>query len=329
MNKFSIILPVRNGGNYVKECVNSILSQSYPGLHLHVLDNASTDGTLEWVGSLQDSRVIVIPAEKPLTIEENWGRIVSIEKNEFMTMIGHDDILDHHYLDEMNDLVSRHPHASLYQCHYNYIGAAGNLLRPCMPMDEVQRAHEFLACQMARTIESTGTGYLMRSADYDACGGMPLQFPNLIFADYALWMKLMLPAYKATSARFCFSYRLHQNVSRTTNGMQYQDAFGTYIAFIKTLMQDNAAIHEVVTRYGKDMLLYFCESLSHRLLKTPMQNRSLTVSGFIDKCRTYAAQIIPGQNFNPNEKFRINIARQLDQSGVGRKAFQVIKKLIS
>jgi glycosyltransferase involved in cell wall biosynthesis len=47
--KFSIILPVKNGGEYVKECVQSILAQSCPDFNLHILENCSTDGTAEWL----------------------------------------------------------------------------------------------------------------------------------------------------------------------------------------------------------------------------------------------------------------------------------------
>lgn len=50
---------------------------------------------------------------------------------------------------------------------------------------------------MARTIDSTGTGYMMRAADYDRLGGIPADYPNLIFADFALWMSLMRGGYKA------------------------------------------------------------------------------------------------------------------------------------
>ena len=39
MKKFSIILPVKNGGEYVKECVRSILSQTLNDFNLLVLDN--------------------------------------------------------------------------------------------------------------------------------------------------------------------------------------------------------------------------------------------------------------------------------------------------
>ena len=81
--KFSIILPVRNGGDYVKACINSILAQTVKDFNLLVLDNKSTDGTFEWITSLNDNRIKIFPSEESLTIEKNWSRITSIPKNEF------------------------------------------------------------------------------------------------------------------------------------------------------------------------------------------------------------------------------------------------------
>ncbi|MBE7172448.1 MAG: glycosyltransferase [Williamsia sp.] len=326
--KYSIILPVRNGGAYVKECIHSILAQTLPDFQLQVLDNCSTDGTLDWIRALKDDRIACYPADKPLSIGENWARIAGIPKQEFMTMIGHDDLLLPHYLEEMDRLIRKHPDASLYQTHYDYVDAQGAFIRPCLPMDEMQYAPEFLACHMARTLDSMGTGYMMRSGLYDRLGGMPPHYPNLIFADYELWINLMREGYKAASLRTCFQYRIHQSVSRTTNGMQYGEAFGLYTAFIKKIMHEDAAIREVVSRYGKGMLLYFCESLSHRLLRTPRSERSATVSQFIENCQQYAADLIPGQDFDPLKVFKIKLASQLDQSAVGRSVFKLYRKIM-
>lgn len=326
MLKYSIILPVRNGGEYVKECIHNLLSQSLDNYNIIILDNGSTDGTAEWIQSLGSGKIIYYPSGKDLSIEQNWARIKDVPKNEFMTMIGHDDLLHPDYLREMDALIAAYPDASLYQTHFDYIDEDGKFVRHCLPMEKVQHADEFLACQMQRKIDSTGTGYMMRSKDFDALGGMPSQYPNLIFSDYELWIKLMLLGYKATSVKKCFSYRLHQSVSRVTNGMRYQEAFSLYVQFIKNLMQKNAGIQEVVQRHGKEFLLYYCESLSHRLLKTPVKERKVTVSDFIRKCELYAADLIPGQDFRPKEKWRIKIAKILDASSFGRSAFQLYKK---
>ncbi|MEO5648160.1 MAG: glycosyltransferase family A protein, partial [Chitinophagaceae bacterium] len=98
MVDYSIILPVRNGGAYVKECVSSILSQTLNNFNLIVLDNCSTDDTVSWIEQLGDSRVVIYKTGLPLTMVENWARIATIDKNEFMTLIGHDDILHPGYL---------------------------------------------------------------------------------------------------------------------------------------------------------------------------------------------------------------------------------------
>jgi glycosyltransferase involved in cell wall biosynthesis len=273
MGKYSIILPVRNGGTLVKECVNSILSQSYRDFNLLVLDNNSNDGTLEWISSLEDDKIKIFPEKEPLGIEGNWGRIKNISKNEFITLIGHDDVLLPNYLEEMERLIRKHPTASLYQAHFSFINASGDFKRHCMPMDEIQYGHEFLACQLARTMDSMGTGYMMRSKDYDELGGIPTDYPNLIFADYQLWVQLSLKNYKATTDKVCFSYRVHDSVSKLTNGEQYQVAFEKYVYFMAALAKENEQVKRVLDKYGHDMLMYFCESLSHSLLKTP-ENKS-------------------------------------------------------
>ena len=327
--KYSIIIPVRNGGDYLKECVASILAQTYKDFTLHILENDSTDGTKEWLSQQTDPRIIIKPSSAAFGIEENWSRIVSLEKNEFMTVIGYDDLFHPDYLENMDQLIAKHPAASLYQGHFNYINQAGAFVRPCLPMDEVQHAHEFIACHFCRTLDSMGSGYMMRSKDYDALGGIPPRYPNLIFADYDLWIRLTHLSYKATDVKTTFSYRLHESVSKQTNGMLYQEAFGLYIAFIKQLMQQDEKVRQVVDRYGKDMLLYYCESLSHRLLKTPKEKRTITVGEFIKRCEGYAKEIIPGQDFKPLSKFRIKLAGDLDASAVGRGLFTFYKKIVS
>jgi glycosyltransferase involved in cell wall biosynthesis len=305
-----------------------ILGQTLQDFNCIVLDNCSTDGTAEWIEGLGDSRVVVIRSERSLTIEENWRRILGVPKNEFMTMIGHDDVLLPHYLQEMDDLIARYPDAGLYQTHYSYIDQDGKFLRACLPMDEKQYAHEFLACQMMRTIESTGTGYMMRSVDFDKAGGMPTEYPNLIFSDYALWMKLMMGRFKATSVRDCFSYRLHLSLSRTTNGIAYQDAFGKYIALVYALMQEDVRVRLVVTRYGKDFLLYYCEALSHRMLKSPARLRMRTVKEYVAICEGYAARLIPGQEFRPMERRGTRAAVWIDSNGLSRWLFRLVKRAL-
>src|SRR5690349_19976291 len=137
-NKYSIILPVKNGGQFVKECIQSILNQTDHSFNVIILDSGSTDDTLSYIESLHDYRIELYTTNKPLTIEENWSRIKEVSKNEFITIIGHDDLLMPDYLKIMTQLIKAHPHASLYQTHFRFIDSNGNFVRSCKPMAEVQ-----------------------------------------------------------------------------------------------------------------------------------------------------------------------------------------------
>jgi glycosyltransferase involved in cell wall biosynthesis len=326
MNRYSIILPVYNGGDYFKESVYSILSQTYTAFDLHVLDNHSTDGSSEWIAALKDPRIKMYRSENFLSMEENWKRILTIPKNEMMTIIGHDDLFHADYLSTINDLVEKYPDASLYQSHFRFINANGDFIRPCQRMEEKQSIEEFMISIFTHTIDTMGTGYLMRSSDYHRIGGIhPL--PNLLFADHKLWFDLTAISYKATASAECFSYRLHENISKTTNPVKYIRAFYMFMDYLNEFKTTSGEINEVIRKYAPGYISYYCSSLSHRLLKTPVaQREGMTVHEFIEECRKYADKLSPGSNFEPEKQFKIRLARQIDDNSILRNAFLLFKK---
>jgi len=67
----SIITPVWNGLPYIKECIESVLSQEFTDWELLISDNGSTDGTREYLYSLDDPRIRVFMQEVNLGIMNN------------------------------------------------------------------------------------------------------------------------------------------------------------------------------------------------------------------------------------------------------------------
>jgi glycosyltransferase involved in cell wall biosynthesis len=327
MRKFTIILPIKGGLNYVKICVEHVLAQTYPHFELAILIHDNDDGTLEWLQSLKDERIHIYNASGVKGINGNWARILDIPKQEFMTILGYDDVLLPNFLEQMNSLIEEHPNASLYQAHFDYIDANGNFVRHCKPMPSKITVDEFIKYELNQTMDSMATGYIMRSKDYDAIGGIPTDYPNIIFADYALWVKLTMKGYLAVEQSTLFQYRLHNSVSRITNGEDYAQAYLKYLGFLNELQQENKNIKAVLNTDGKQFMLYFCESLSHRLLKTPLHKRTMKVSDFIKRCEEYAGLLIPHQSFEPLRVKRIRLAEILDQNALFRFFFKVVKQM--
>lgn len=243
-----------------------------------------------------------------------------------MTLIGHDDLLYPEYLSVMAALIMEFPEASLYQAHFNYIGSNGEHLRFCKPMPEIQYAHQFLKSQFLGTIDSTGTGYMMRASDYDEAGGIPIRFSRLIYADYALWITLMKKGFKATSSQQTFAYRIHSSTSALTNGEDYLSAFDQYVQFLYSLYEQDSAIRDVIMQSGNHFLTENCRSLSHRLLKTKPGARKTSIRQLVSKFKRYAELLIPEQSFHPYRNKGIIAAWCLDNKA-GLLLFSLYQKL--
>jgi len=325
--QFSIILPVLNGGEYIKECVQSILAQSVTDFNLIVLDSGSTDGTIEWLQMQNDERIILQLSDKPMTITENWSRIKNISRNEWMTIIGHDDILCSDYLQTMTALIKQYPDASLYQAHFNLIDAEGRFMRRCKPMEEIQSAKGLLDKILDNDINVYGTGFVMRSKDYDAVGGIPL-YPNLMCADYVLWLELTRIVYKATSPNNCFFYRINQSTSATTKIDLY---IGSLKLFVDYLLRSKSRLSpsEEKNAYSKRVLTFYCRRISRRLLiERSAKRNDLTVAKFLKETQIYARQFMDeGHLFNPSAIPDVWITKMIDSTTVTRKLYLFIKRI--
>ena len=53
----SVILPVYNSQSYIKRSISSILNQTYEKFELIIVDDGSTDNSVNIVKSFQDKRI--------------------------------------------------------------------------------------------------------------------------------------------------------------------------------------------------------------------------------------------------------------------------------
>lgn len=326
MPKFTIILPVKNGMNYIGECVKGILSQTYQDFELLVLDNNSSDGTLKWISSINDKRIRIEPSSIDLSMQQNWGRAVDLGLGEYVTFTGHDDVYYPDFLQTIDRLMGEYPDARLYQTHYHFIGSDGKEMRKCMHMDSCITAAAFLHGQMAREMDSMGTGYVFKSSYYHEVGGICKDYPNLIFADYELWLKLISDGYMAVAPEFCFGYRIHNNISKSTDAEEYRKAFEKYLVFLKDFSKGKPSVQEVIENDGSKFLNYFCSSLSHRLLKFPEKSFRIPIAHFIENCKSHAADL-GVKRFNAATKPGIMAALIIDTIPALHHLFQKYKSI--
>ncbi len=100
MNKplVSVIIPAYNAEKYIEIAVNSVLKQSYPNIEIIVINDGSTDNTLDVLSRFPN--IVVISTEnKGVSNARNMG--IEASKGEYISFLDADDELDQNAIDSL------------------------------------------------------------------------------------------------------------------------------------------------------------------------------------------------------------------------------------
>lgn len=114
MSAFGIVVPVYNGARFVERCIDSILSQSFRDYELIVVDDGSTDETLDIVkeklSGLKSARV-VHQSHNGVSVARNLG--LSMLRTKWVTFIDADDYVSSDFLESNLKIISKDPEVDI------------------------------------------------------------------------------------------------------------------------------------------------------------------------------------------------------------------------
>ena len=92
MNLVTVIVPTYNRKSSLKECIYSVLNQSYDNFELLIMDDGSTDGTAEIVKDFKDNRMVYEWNENSGGPANPRNRGVLKSKGEYVAFLDADDL---------------------------------------------------------------------------------------------------------------------------------------------------------------------------------------------------------------------------------------------
>ena len=122
-------MPTYNVAPYVKEAVESVLRQSYADFELLVIDDCSTDGTLNVVRGIDDPRIRIVQNERNLGLSENLNRGLSLIKTDLVSRMDGDDIAEPHWLKSEVDYLDAHPDIGICGGGFERFGTVNTVVR--------------------------------------------------------------------------------------------------------------------------------------------------------------------------------------------------------
>src|SRR5216684_3535894 len=109
----SICIPTFNAAEWILSCLESARAQSYPNLELLIVDDASTDGTVELIRSIDDQRIRLLVNEQNLGLVRNWNKCVEESRGNFTKFLFHDDLLYPDCVEKMMRVILSNGNAGL------------------------------------------------------------------------------------------------------------------------------------------------------------------------------------------------------------------------
>lgn len=96
-NLVSIVIPCYNGSSFILKTIQSVLNQSHTNIEIILVNDGSTDNSLELVQQLNDNRITIIDKQNSgVSDSRNIG--VSKTKGEYVLFIDADDLLSENFI---------------------------------------------------------------------------------------------------------------------------------------------------------------------------------------------------------------------------------------
>jgi glycosyltransferase involved in cell wall biosynthesis len=125
----TVIIPTFNRREWIGECIDSVLGQTYPNIEVIVVDDRSTDGTVEWLRCQERFNGIVIHEQETnggASIARNTA--IDMARGDLIAFIDSDDKLLPHHVETAVEAFEKHPDLGLFACDSTMIDVDGNEL---------------------------------------------------------------------------------------------------------------------------------------------------------------------------------------------------------
>lgn len=114
--KISVIIPVYNLESKISRCLTSVVNQTYKNLDIIVVDDGSTDNTVQIVRNFNDPRIRIIQKENHgISSARNAGLKEVKDNSKYISFIDGDDVVLISYFEEMMRVVDGYG-ADIVQC---------------------------------------------------------------------------------------------------------------------------------------------------------------------------------------------------------------------
>lgn len=180
----SVVIPTYNGAKYITRAVYGILNQTFTDFELLIIDDGSTDNTLEVLSVIKDSRIRVYQNDQNRGVAYTRNRGIELARGDFLAVNDVDDYSYPQRLEMQIKFLLSHP-------SYWAVGASAKRIKQDRRHNiwEYPKNDEEIRCRLfwgASFVNSTALFNLLRLKQNGLCYSLEFE----VAEDYDLFEKI-------------------------------------------------------------------------------------------------------------------------------------------
>lgn len=139
-NLVSILLPAYNCDRYIAQTIESILLQTYTHFELLIINDGSTDNTIQEIEKFKDKRIQLIHNPQNMGLIATLNKGLQIAKGRFIARIDADDICLPNRIEKQVNFLLQHPNVAVVATQIQFINQY-NEVTGDWPLDKKTNTH--------------------------------------------------------------------------------------------------------------------------------------------------------------------------------------------
>lgn len=215
--KISVIMPVYNAEKYVKETIEGILNQTIEDFELLVINDYSTDKTMEIVREFKDKRIKIIENDKNRGLAYSWNKGLEKARGIYVALMDDDALMDKERFALEMDFLDCHPEIDVVGGGSAYIDE-DNKEQSQIATDFMVTNPNDIRVQMMFCCPMVNGSTMFRKQVIDTYG---IKYKTNCFGleDYHFWIDLSLHA-KITNLQKTFLYKKESRTGKLSKSIE-------------------------------------------------------------------------------------------------------------
>lgn len=230
--RISFVIPSRNNLKYLQQAVNSILDCYSTNHDIVLLDDASTDGTWDWIQSLEGDHFVKYRNEGPGRVGHTilYDKGVEISKTEVFSILHADMVVSPNYVPNLMKHLERKkvvcatrvepplhpPGPEKFVKHLGFEPEEFTYQNFLDFIEPLQKEYE------GRVTDGIFAPWCMYKEDFQAIEGHDKLFAPMELEDSDIFNRMYLAEYKLVQSRDAFVYHMTCRGSRFKDGLEIE-----------------------------------------------------------------------------------------------------------